>query len=111
MTVHVNDSWPDAPCVVQRQLQKLPGGNQIAVRRQHEIDGVANRVYGPIQIHSIACNPQVGFIDSPGPVRRPTFSPDSLIENWRIPLNPAPHGRMINREATLCHEFVQIPVA
>jgi hypothetical protein len=79
MSVDVDDSWPDAPCSVQRQLQEVLGSNQIPVGRQHEIDGISGRIDGSIQVHPASGYPNVRFVHPPGSIRMPSFAPKPVI--------------------------------
>lgn len=45
MAIHVDHTWLLSGSM-QCQLQKVLGGNQIPVGRQHEIDGVADMDFG-----------------------------------------------------------------
>src|ERR1035437_10159587 len=92
-------------------LQEVLGRNQIALWRQHEINGFARRIDGSIQVDPTPGHTHVRLIDAPGTVRAAKVSPDSLVQDGCVALHPAPYRRMVDREAALGHEFPQIAVA
>jgi hypothetical protein len=47
-------------------IVELPRGKQIALGREHEVDGVTLGINRAIQVRPRAANPNIGFIDPPG---------------------------------------------
>jgi len=73
-------------CQPQEQLRR----EQVALGRQHELDGLAGRIDGAIQVGPTASHLDVRFIHPPGPIRTAQLAANPLIQNGRIALHPAP---------------------
>ena len=75
------------------------------------LDGLAGRIDGAIKVRPIASDLHVCFVDPPGPIRTPQLTTNPMIQNGRVPPNPAPDRDVVDGETTLGHHLFQIPVA
>ena len=93
-------------CQPQEHLRR----DQVALGRQHELDGLAGRIDSAIQVGPVASNLQVGLIDPPRPIRTAQLAANPLIQNRCIPLDPAPDRDMIHGEVPLRHDLLQVTI-
>ena len=77
---------------------------------EHEIDRVARRIHGSVEVGPGAGDSDVGLIDTPGTIRMSEFSAKALIQKGRIALDPAPDGDVVNGDVPLGHDLLQIAV-
>ena len=98
------------PASRQHQPQEQLRRDQVAFRRQHELDGLAGRIDRAIQIRPPTCHLYIRFVHAPRPVAMAHLAANALIQNRRIPLDPAPDGHMVHGEVPLRHDFLQIAI-
>src|SRR3954453_3264204 len=94
----------------QCQPQKHLRRDQVPLRGQHELDGLAGRIDGAIEIRPAASNLDVGLVNPPGPIRATQFPANALIQNGCVTLNPAPDRDMVDRETALGHDLLEITI-
>src|SRR5437868_5594886 len=70
--------------------------DQNPLRGQYEIDGLAGRIDGPIQVSPRARDFDVRLIDPPGAIRATNLAANPLIQHRRVPLDPPPDRDMIH---------------
>jgi hypothetical protein len=68
----------------------------VPLRREHEIDGVARRIDGPVSIGPLAGDANVSLVDTPGTIREARIPSDAFTQFWGIPQYPAGDSGMIN---------------
>ena len=57
--IDVDDSWLNPPRLRNRKLEKAFRRNRIAVWREEEVDGVASRVDGSVQVCPLTHNANI----------------------------------------------------
>ena len=95
----------------QRQPQEHLRRDQVPLRRQHELDGLAGRIDRAIKIRPAARNLDVGLVNPPGPIRTSQFPPNAPIQNGRVTLDPAPDRDMVDRKTPFGHDLLQVAVS
>jgi hypothetical protein len=93
----------------QDLLKEALGRIGVALCREQEIDRVASRIDGSIQVGPLAGDAKIGFIDTPGPIGSPQLSPTALAELRSVALNPPPNGHVIDLDVPFRHDLFQIP--
>src|ERR1035441_6478047 len=76
--------------------------------RQQEIDGGSPGIDGPVQVAPATLHADVGFVDSPRLVCRLEMLSQSLLQLRAVILHPAPDRCVIDIEATLLQQFLNI---
>ena len=72
---------------------------------QQEIEDLAGGIDGSVEIHPLSADFDIGFIDLPRIVGLLQVRPTSFINFWRIFLNPAVDGGVIQGQTSLRHHF------
>ena len=111
MPIDIDNAGLNPPSLRDGKLEKALRRKGIAIWREQEINGVAVRVDGSIEICPPTGNADVGFIDAPRAVWIPHFGPDPLVQDRSIPEHLTGDGRMIDRHPTLGHHFLEVAVA
>src|SRR5262249_16700563 len=93
---------------IRWSLQEDLGSFAISRLRQVEIDGLAMGFKSAEQVHPFAGDPDEGLIDVPGRGFPLYFALQPPVDLRTVGLSPAPDGRVIDRQASLCHEFLEI---
>src|SRR5215467_3461767 len=96
MAIDVDDARTGS-AAGQSQPQERLRRDQIPLGRQQELDRLTGRIHGPVQVGPTARDLNLGFIYSPGSIRSADLTANSLIQNRRIALDPAPDRNMIDR--------------
>jgi len=95
----------------QRLFQEAFGGFPIPRLRKVEVHGLPLAVDGPEQVQPASRNPNEGFIHVPGGRFLLHVPPQPPVDFRSVALNPTPNGGMVQRQAALRHQFLQIPQA
>ena len=95
----------------QDLAEKLLGRPGIPVLREVEIESSAAGVDRSIEVRPATGDANISFIDSPGGARPFQFGPHPPVEFGSVALHPAPNRRVIDAQASFCHEFFQITIA
>ena len=82
----------------------------VAFSRQKEVDRRTGGIDGPVQIHPLALNPDVGLIHPPTVVGRSEPRSQSALNFWGVTLHPPPDGDVIDRKSALDKEFFHVAV-
>src|ERR1039457_2232432 len=94
--------------IAERLAKQALGSIGVAKRRQQEIDGGSPGIDGPVQVAPATLHADVGFVDSPRLVCRLEMLSQSLLQLRAVILHPAPDRCVIDIEATLLQQFLNI---
>jgi hypothetical protein len=78
---------------------------------EEEIQRVAGRIQGAIQVHPLPADLDVGLVNAPGIIGSFQIRPASFIYFWGIRLHPAIDGRVHDRQSPFGHHFFYISIA
>ena len=91
--------------------EELFGGSEIAPFAEPELDGVADIVDGPVKIQPSTTNFDVRLIDVPFSADGPLPKVETFEQFRRITDDPSVNCRMIDRDASLSHYFLEVSQA
>jgi hypothetical protein len=93
----------------QSLLQEDLRRSAIARLRQIEINGLAMSVNRSEQVHPFAGDSNESLVDVPSCGFSFHLALQPAIDLRTVGLSPTPNGRVIDLQAPLCHEFLEIP--
>ena len=94
----------------QRLAEESAGGCQIPLLGDQHVDDMPELVDRAVQVDRPPSDLDVGFVDEPAISRSVPAGPGYVDEQWREPLNPLEHGHVIDGDAALCQQLLDIPV-
>ena len=80
-------------------------GCRIALGREQKLNGLPGRIHSPIQESVLAFNLNICLVDAVALVRRLQMLTTSLVQLWRIRLDPTPDAAGIYRYPTFHHHL------
>src|SRR4051812_22869525 len=83
----------------------------VPLGREQKVDGLAPAVHGAIEVSPASLPFDVCLITPPRAIARAQMWPDPLLQLWRIGLDPAKQGRVVDRDATVLQHQFEIAVA
>jgi hypothetical protein len=94
--------------IAERLAKQALGSIGVAKRRQQEVDGGSPGIDGPVQVAPATLHADVGFAHSPRLVCRLEMPSQSLLKLGAVILHPAPDRYVVDVEATLLQQFLNI---
>ena len=95
----------------QHLAEEALGCVKIPVGGQQKVDRVPVLVDGPVQVAPLAADLDVGLIDLDRAAVRLAKRAQPFLDQWRIGQDPTVQGAVIDLQATLKEEFLDIAVA
>src|SRR5689334_9597701 len=97
--------------ITQQLTEEVFGGAGVAIRAEHEIQGVAGGIDDPVEVSPLTPHLDVRFIHSPGIVGLFEFWADALFEFGSVALDPTVDGGVVDMQTALSHHFFEVAVA
>ena len=111
MLVHVDNAWRLVRRVFQHPPEEAFGGPGISFGAQHEVNRLAGRIDGSVEIVPAIFDLDVGLVDAVRIDRRSQMRPISLLQLRCVTLDSSIDRRVIDAETPLLHHLFQIPIA
>ena len=108
--VDIDYPWSGDVRSAQHFAKKVLGCSSAAGLIQKEIECLASRVNGSVEIHPPTFDFDIGLVNSPGIVGLFQIRAAAFIELGCITLDPAINSGVIQRQAPFRHHFLQIAI-
>src|SRR5215207_9701239 len=94
---------------LQRIAQKTLGSNEVSSFAEPELNCVTVAVDRPVKVHPATSDLDVCLVHVPFPADGSLTCIEALQKFGRVPDNPSVNGRVVDRDAALCHHLLQVP--
>jgi class 3 adenylate cyclase len=94
----------------QREIEEPAGRRDVTTLGQHDVDDLAELVHRPVEIPPHASDLHVGLVHEPAVAASMSARAGSVDQLRREPLHPAIQGDMVDIDAPLGQQLLQIPV-
>src|SRR5262245_13687156 len=95
----------------QHLTKELLCGGGVSRGTQQKVQGLALGIDSAVEVMPYFLDLDVGFVHAIRIIRRLEMGATAAVELRGIALHPAKHGRVIDRETPLAHQFLDIAVA
>ena len=82
----------------------------VAFGREKEVDRRTARIHGPVQVHPLALNPDLGLIHPPTVIGRSEPRAQLALNFRGVTLHPSPDRDLIDRNPAFGQEFLDVAV-
>src|SRR4051812_30744686 len=95
----------------KRTLEEALGRLLVPLGAEPEVDRLAGAVDRPVEVAPLPVDPHVGLVDVPWPAARTEMAAHPLLELGGEALDPAVHGRVVDRHAAVGQHQLEVAVA